>query len=323
MIGAIQGRAASVTPILAGELGINDAPGIDTGVGATQGREIGVAEISRRRINVRESATGRGPGGVGVAVENLSVAFGSRSVLRDLNLEIFPGEFVAVVGRSGCGKSTLLRVLAGLHAQDRGQVRIDGIAIEPGHVPVSEAPVRLMFQEPRLLPWKKVLANVALGLRGPDADARAREALAAVALADRAGDWPSVLSGGQRQRVALARALAHAPRLLLLDEPLGALDALTRLEMQGLIAGICRTRGLTVVLVTHDIQEAVVLADRVVILENGRWLDTIQIDVPHPRSAHLPELAVLQHTLLQRIVGESPESPETPVVAAKSSVNRL
>ncbi len=253
------------------------------------------------------------PHGLSLALKAISLAFGQRRVLHTLNLQVAAGQFVAVVGRSGCGKSTLLRLLAGLVQPSSGQVTLDGQPVQaadgsPDH------PVRLMFQEARLLPWKSVIANVMLGLQGIDARARALQALQSVDLADRADEWPTVLSGGQRQRVALARALVHVPRVLLLDEPLGALDALTRREMQALVGDLCRARGLTVVLVTHDIAEAVALADRVILLEHGAV--AVDVDVaehlPGRREDHPLVLAALEHQLLQRVLSGAPASAEAP-----------
>jgi sulfonate transport system ATP-binding protein len=242
--------------------------------------------------------------GADVVVRNLAVDYGERRVLEALDLTLAAGEFLAVVGRSGCGKSTLLRVLAGLLAPGQGSVTIDGRSAAHW-AQASDNPVRLMFQEARLLPWQRVLANVALGLPGRDAGAQARAALEQVALADRADDWPANLSGGQRQRVALARALVHTPRLLLLDEPLGALDALTRREMQALVGRLCAERGLTAVLVTHDIHEAVTLADRVVLLERGTVAEWFEVDLPRPRHPELPGLAQLEHRMVRRVLGEN------------------
>lgn len=165
-------------------------------------------------------------------LEGLGKAYGARRVLHGVDLNLKAGEFVAVVGRSGCGKSTLLRAIAGIETADEGITRVGNGA--------ADASLRIMFQEPRLLPWKTVLQNVALGL--PYALGRAAAALSTVGLAERADDWPAELSGGQRQRVALARALVHEPNVLLLDEPLGALDALTRIEMQQLIESLWRQR---------------------------------------------------------------------------------
>lgn len=165
--------------------------------------------------------------GLGIRVCNLIKRFGERQVLHGLNLEIKPGEFVAIVGRSGCGKSTLLRLLAGLDDLSTGQILLNGDSAA-----LHKDEVRMMFQDSRLLPWRTVGQNIAIGLSGSKQEVRERalEALAQVGLADRADEWPARLSGGQRQRVALARALIHRPRLLLLDEPLGALDALTRID---------------------------------------------------------------------------------------------
>lgn len=167
--------------------------------------------------------------GLALSLFGVGRRFGERRVLHDIDLEVPAGQFVAIVGRSGCGKSTLLRLVAGLDDDGEGSIASAGKPLA-----AQREALRLMFQDARLLPWKRVIDNVGLGLKG-DWRGRAREALDAVGLADRARDWPSSLSGGQKQRVALARALVHRPRLLLLDEPLGALDALTRIEMQGLI----------------------------------------------------------------------------------------
>jgi sulfonate transport system ATP-binding protein len=233
--------------------------------------------------------------GVGVQLQGLTKSFGERRVLDGIGLQLKAGEFVAIVGRSGCGKSTLLRTIAGLDAVDGGRVTV-GSSAGKGEVP----PLRMMFQEARLLPWKTVLENVALGLaNGLHA---AAGALAAVGLADRADAWPAQLSGGQRQRVALARALVHEPSLLLLDEPLGALDALTRIEMQQLIESLWRQRGFTAVLVTHDVQEAVALADRVLLIEEGRITLDLAVDLPRPRTRGNPAFAALEEKLLERLL---------------------
>jgi sulfonate transport system ATP-binding protein len=236
-------------------------------------------------------------GGVALRLQGLSKRYGERQVLQALDLQIEPGEFVAIVGRSGCGKSTLLRLLAGLELPTAG-----GIAGLAG------SDTRFMFQDARLLPWARVVDNVALGLEGVDARERAQAALAQVGLAERGGDWPARLSGGQRQRVALARALVHAPRLLLLDEPLGALDALTRIEMQGLIEQLWRRHGFTAVLVTHDVSEAVALADRVLLIEDGGVALDRRIPLPRPR-LHGPDFAALEQQLLERVL-RKPVSPD-------------
>jgi sulfonate transport system ATP-binding protein len=234
--------------------------------------------------------------GVSLELDKVSKSFGKRQVLSDVQLELHPGEFVAVVGRSGCGKSTLLRAIAGLESTDQGS-----IAIGKGAIAAS---IRIMFQEARLLPWKSVLDNVALGL--PRSLNAAAATLATVGLAERANDWPSELSGGQRQRVALARALLHEPQLLLLDEPLGALDALTRIEMQQLIESLWQARGFTAVLVTHDVQEALALADRVVLIEEGRITLDLEVDLPRPRARGNAAFAALEQRLLSRILNQTP-----------------
>ena len=198
--------------------------------------------------------------------------YGNHRVLTDVSLRIGRGEIVALIGRSGSGKSTVLRVLAGLSTDHTGE-RI-----------VSAAPA-LAFQEPRLFPWRDVRTNVVYGLtrsRLPKAEAQARadRALADVGLTDHAGVWPLTLSGGQAQRVSLARALVAGPELLLLDEPFGALDALTRLSMRALLLEIWREHGFGVLLVTHDVDEAVALADRVLVLDAGPVIHTLDIDDP-------------------------------------------
>jgi sulfonate transport system ATP-binding protein len=236
--------------------------------------------------------TQENPVGARLDVRGLTKRYAGRTVLDAVHLRIEPGEFVAVVGRSGCGKSTLLRAIAGLELPDAGQVQIGGGGQNPE--------VRMMFQDARLLPWKTVLQNVALGLK--DGAERARAALQSVGLLDRADDWPAALSGGQRQRVALARALVHEPRLLLLDEPLGALDALTRIEMQQLIESFWTARGFTAVLVTHDVQEAVVLADRILLIEQGRLALDLDVGLARPRARGSAEFGGLEQEVLDRVL---------------------
>ncbi|MDR6953406.1 sulfonate transport system ATP-binding protein [Ancylobacter sp. 3268] len=241
------------------------------------------------------------PRGLGLRLERVGRRFGAKVVLDQIDLAIPAGQFVTVVGKSGCGKSTLLRLIAGLDRPNSGRVQFDGSQEKPQDV----AATRIMFQEPRLLPWERVLANVEIGLpstvKGEARHARARAMLAEVGLADRAGDWPAVLSGGQRQRVALARALASGPRVLALDEPLGALDALTRIEMQGLLERLWREQGFTALLVTHDVAEALALADRVVLIDRGRIALDLDVDLPRPRRRGSTELARLEGHILDTL----------------------
>jgi sulfonate transport system ATP-binding protein len=235
--------------------------------------------------------------GLPLSLRGVGKAYGARQVLADIDLDIAPGEFIAIVGRSGCGKSTLLRMLAQLEAPDAGQLQADGHPLAQ-----HREDIRIMFQDARLLPWKTVVDNIALGLEGTDAKDRAREALAQVGLADRANDWPAVLSGGQRQRVALARALVHRPRLLLLDEPLGALDALTRIEMHRLIESLWQQHGFTALLVTHDVAEAVAVADRVLLIEDQRVALDRRIQLPRPRVHGSPAFARYEAEILGRVL---------------------
>ncbi len=248
--------------------------------------------------------------GLTISVSHLAKRFGDTSVLQDLDLEVPPGQFLAIVGRSGCGKSTLLRILAGLDAASFGQISVGGAKDQAG----IAGHARLMFQEPRLLPWASVLQNVEVGLgrdRGrQDGQARALETLGAVGLRPRADEWPSALSGGQKQRVALARALVSRPQFLAFDEPLGALDALTRIEMQALLERVWLAQGFTAVLVTHDVTEALVLADRVVMIEDGQIALDILIDLPRPRRRSGSELAELEEKILKKLIREERTQPE-------------
>ncbi|GBD49000.1 ATP-binding cassette domain-containing protein [Methylopila sp. Yamaguchi] len=248
---------------------------------------------------------GAGGKGATVTLRGLSKSFGVKPVLKNVDLHIPAGQFVAVVGKSGCGKSTLLRTILGLEAPTAGDVRVADAA------PNVQA-ARIMFQEPRLLPWARVIDNVVVGVRNKSDKSAARaaaqnaldaaqNALDEVGLGDRGGDWPSALSGGQKQRVALARALVSHPRLLALDEPLGALDALTRIEMQGLVERIWREQGFTAVLVTHDVSEALALADRVVLVEDGAIALDLAVDLPRPRRRGSPELARLEGIILDQL----------------------
>jgi sulfonate transport system ATP-binding protein len=246
-----------------------------------------------------------GNAGLAVGIEALVKRFGEREVLHGLNLDIAPGEFVAIVGRSGCGKSTLLRLLAGLDPLTTGNILLDR---QNGRGASDD--VRMMFQDARLLPWRTVIQNVSIGLDGSAAEIRARalEVLGQVGLADRADEWPARLSGGQRQRVALARALIHRPRLLLLDEPLGALDALTRIEMQRLIEDIWRQHRFTAVLVTHDVSEAVALADRILLVEDGRITLDEAVPLERPREHGESQFARLESRILKRLMNERSEA---------------
>lgn len=255
-----------------------------------------------RRVLPAEATKAKAGGGTAIRIHKLSKQFAEQRVLQSLSLDIPPGQFVAIVGRSGCGKSTLLRLVAGLDSPSAGAITL------PDAQPDT---VRVMFQEARLLPWRSVQDNVALGLP-PSRFRRAIEALAEVGLADKAHSWPSVLSGGQKQRVALARALSHSPRLLLLDEPLGALDALTRIDMQRLIESIWRQHGFTVLLVTHDVAEAVALADRVLLIENGQIGLDLPISLPRPRQRGSAEFAKLEAIILDQVLGQPQTEANVP-----------
>ncbi|KQT80593.1 ATP-binding cassette domain-containing protein [Methylobacterium sp. Leaf466] len=240
--------------------------------------------------------------GVAVTLRGLAKSFGGHRVIEGLDLHIPAGQFVAVVGRSGCGKSTLLRLVLGLEQPSAGRIAFDTAG-------ALRAPTkRIMFQEPRLLPWAKVVDNVAVGLGEgvPRAErrTRAQAALAEVGLTEKAGNWPATLSGGQRQRVALARALVSRPGLLALDEPLGALDALTRIDMQDMIERIWRAQGFTAILVTHDVAESVAMADRILVVEDGRIALDLTVDVPRPRRRGDAALAALEGRILDHLLRE-------------------
>ncbi|MCX4745343.1 ABC transporter ATP-binding protein [Kitasatospora sp. NBC_01287] len=232
-----------------------------------------------------------------VQLRGLRRSFGGRAVLDGIDLDLARGEFLALLGASGTGKTTLLRILGALDRPDSGTVL------------VPEART-VVFQEPRLVPAKRVLANVTLGLpRGAERELIGRQALAEVGLADHAEAWPATLSGGEAQRAALARALVRRPELLLLDEPFAALDALTRLRMQDLVGELCRKHRPAVLLVTHDVDEAVRLADRVAVLREGRLVRDERVKVAHPRDPADPEFARLRRQLLADL-GVRPAAPE-------------
>lgn len=259
---------------------------------------IGAPALTSTHVTPRVSGEMSSPGAA-LQARGLVRSFGDKQVLQGLDLYVPAGQFVAVIGRSGCGKSTLLRLLAGLDAPDAGRIHVGA----EGNTSVA----RVMFQEPRLLPWASVLGNVEVGLgparSEPDARARALAALEAVGLADRAHEWPATLSGGQKQRVALARALVSRPAFLALDEPLGALDALTRIEMQGLLESVWRREGFTAVLVTHDVAEAVTLADRIVLIEDGAIALDVAVEIERPRKRGAAAFGTLEERILERLLG--------------------
>ena len=228
------------------------------------------------------------PAPLAVSARGLSRAFDGRGILNDIDLEIRQGEFVVLLGRSGSGKSTLLRILARLDAQFDGELRV------PEHPSVA-------FQDSRLLPWTRVIDNVTLGLKDRDARRRASQLLAEVGLADRARAWPKTLSGGEAQRAALARALVRQPELLLMDEPFGALDALTRIRMHRLLRTLCDRYRPGVLLVTHDVDEAVLLGDRILVLTDGRVSLDLAVDLPASGRRHTPEFTELRTRLLTEL----------------------
>ena len=236
-----------------------------------------------------------------LSARNLSKHFDGRTVLAGIDLDLGPGEIVAIVGRSGCGKSTLLRVLAGLERVSGGNLALAG-----QHLTGLNPAARLMFQDACLLPWKTVLDNVLLATPEPERTRTARQALSRVGLLDRADEWPAALSGGQRQRVALARALASSTPLLFLDEPLGALDALTRLEMQALIEEVWLEKRFGTLLITHDVEEAVALADRVLVMAEGRFVADVPVDLPRPRPRGESKFLALRERLLAHVLDRRP-----------------
>ncbi|MEZ0364645.1 ABC transporter ATP-binding protein [Mycobacterium sp. pUA109] len=246
----------------------------------------------------------RGPerGGTPVRVVGAGRRFDDRQVLHDVHLVLEPGEFVALLGASGSGKSTLLRGIGGLDAGFTGTIE-------------ASTATAIVFQEHRLLPWTSVWRNVALGLRGERPHERALAALDEVGLAAKADAWPTTLSGGESQRVALARALVREPELLLLDEPFGALDALTRIHAQALVARLWQRHQTTTLLVTHDVEEALLLAGRVLILRDGRIAEETRVGIDRPRSVTDAHFVALRMRLLSMLgVGEQPhQSPQAPV----------
>lgn len=232
-----------------------------------------------------------------MTLQGLTRSFDGRPVVDGLDLTLRAGQFTALLGHSGCGKSTLLRILAGLDREVSGTVL----------VPLRRA---VAFQAPRLMPWKKVWRNVLLGLPGKPDRAVAEKALAEVGLGHRSGAWPKTLSGGEAQRASLARALVRDPDLLLLDEPFGALDALTRIKAQRLVAELWQRRGCTVLLVTHDVDEALLLADRALVMRDGAIAYDTAVDLDRPRSPGDPALTALRARLLAELGVTDGESIE-------------
>lgn len=226
----------------------------------------------------------------GIKVQDVYKTFGELDVLRGVNLQAEPGQFLVVVGESGGGKSTLLRIMAGVEKPDGGEVHIDH-------------PVGVVFQDSRLIPWKQVWQNVSFGLPSHQSKNRtlAVQALKEVGLAEWADVWPRTLSGGQAQRVALARALVKKPKLLLLDEPLGALDALTRLQMHALLRKLWKEHQFTALQITHDVDEAISLGDRIVVLADGQIIDSIELDFPGPRKHSAPGFDAVRKRLLRQL----------------------
>jgi sulfonate transport system ATP-binding protein len=219
--------------------------------------------------------------------------FGRRRVLAGVDLDIAAGEFIALIGRSGSGKSTMLRALAGLDDEIGGDLVVNG-------------EVAIAFQEPRLLPWKRLADNVRLGLRGADSDTHVSDALSEVGLSSRADAWPLTLSGGEAQRASLARALVRSPALLLLDEPFSALDALTRITIHRLVLALWKRHRPAVLLVTHDVDEALMLADRVIVLADGRIAHQERITAIRPRDRADHFMTTLRDRLLNEL-GVTPE----------------
>jgi sulfonate transport system ATP-binding protein len=268
----------------------------------------GLTAVAHSAVDSRPASN---PAGAAVSVRGLIRGFGPKGVLNGVDLDIAPGEFVALLGPSGCGKSTLLRALAGLDHEVLGS----GVISVPDRVSV-------VFQDSRLLPWDTVLGNVTLGLREHDADARARKALAEVGLAGREKAWPHQLSGGEQQRVALARSLVREPQLLLADEPFGALDALTRIKMHGLLQDLVAVHRPAVLLVTHDVDEAIALSDRIVVLDQGR-IATVRPVSPEIRSsADAAGHEALRRNLLTALGVEPVHVPEPARPAEPAHTNQ-
>jgi sulfonate transport system ATP-binding protein len=240
-----------------------------------------------------------------VSLRGVNRTFGTHTVLDNVDIEIEPGEVVALLGSSGSGKSTVLRLIAGLDRATHGRIEIDGKAVRG-----IDPRCAVVFQEPRLLPWRTMAANVAFGLQRGTARSKGSGAvqhwLDVVGLREFADHYPRQVSGGMAQRAGLARALARRPSVLLLDEPLAALDALTRLRMQDLLDAVQQEAGTTTLLVTHDVDEAAILADRVLILRADETraasvAATFEVAIPKPRDRGDPRIAVLREELLDEL----------------------
>ncbi|MBS0532498.1 MAG: ABC transporter ATP-binding protein [Proteobacteria bacterium] len=238
--------------------------------------------------------------------------------LAGVSFTVAPGEIVAIVGGSGCGKSTMLRAISGLDTASRGRVMLDGVAVTAPHERIG-----IVFQEPRLLPWLTVAGNIGFGLEHlpkAERDTRVAKALERVGLAEKAGVWPRELSGGQAQRVAIARALVPRPEVLLLDEPFSALDAFTRADLQEHLLDLWADSRPTLILVTHDVEEAVVLADRIFVMQPrpGRLFEEIVTGLPRPRdrqssrfdNAKKQVLAALDRSMARPLRDDENKAPE-------------
>ncbi|MGN7382412.1 MULTISPECIES: ATP-binding cassette domain-containing protein [unclassified Paenibacillus] len=247
----------------------------------------------------RSAVIPEGKNGVLIQIKAVTKSFQQHDVLKRLDITLYPGQFTSIIGKSGSGKSTLLKLISGLDAPSEGDILLDGEALNG-----ISGSTTMMFQDSRLLPWKSVIDNVGIGLQG-EWRPKALHFLQQVGLENKAEQWPSTLSGGQKQRVALARALVRNPRMLLLDEPLGALDALTRLEMQQLIERLWLEQRFTALLVTHDVNEAITLSDRILLLEDGDIALDMDIDLPRPRSRTDSQVGKWERQILDRIMRNS------------------
>ncbi|MBR7971979.1 ABC transporter ATP-binding protein [Burkholderia vietnamiensis] len=267
---------------------------------------VSAAAVEPRAATAPVAGNATPPRGARIDIRRVSHAFdgpgGPLPVLDDVTLSVAAGEFVALLGPSGCGKSTLLRLVAGLDAARQGTIAQDGVPIE------QPDPSRIVvFQDPTLYPWRRVRANVALGLEARGVARRAQhrvdEALARVGLQEFSNAFPHQLSGGMAQRVALARALVNDPRLLILDEPLGKLDSLTRLTMQAELTALWQRDGFSALLVTHDVEEALFLAQRVIVFgpRPARIVAELRVDLPYPRHRGDPRLSELRHEALRHL----------------------